>query len=68
LGEFSKDMLDLVKADEFNILSNDVRFIRRDLGKMIPREEFIVRLNAFNSDVNLKFHERPTIAYFKSVL
>jgi len=28
----------------------------------------MTRLNVFNSEVNIKLHDRPTISYFKKVL
>lgn len=28
----------------------------------------MTRLNVFNSDVNTKMHDRPTISYFKKIL
>jgi hypothetical protein len=43
-------------------------YIKKDLGRLCSKEELMTRLNVFNSDVNTKLQDRPTINYFKKVL
>ena len=42
--------------------------LKKDVGKVISKEEFMTRLAVFNSDVNTKLNDRPTILYFKKAL
>lgn len=46
----------------------DIEYLRKDLSKFSTKEELITRLGVFNSDVNTKLQDRPTIQYFKKVL
>lgn len=62
------DMGDTIKKEDFNIVSRDLDYLKKDLGKLCSKEELMTRLNVFNSDVNTKLHDRPTINYFKKVL
>ena len=62
------DLGDIIKKEEFDVLSREMSFLKKDLGKLISKEELMTRLNVFNSDVNAKLNERPTILYFKKAL
>jgi hypothetical protein len=42
--------------------------ILKDASRYCTKEEIMTRLNVFNSDVNTKMHDRPTISYFKKIL
>jgi hypothetical protein len=42
--------------------------IGRDVGRYCTKDEMMTRLNVFNSDVNTKMYDRPTISYFKKIL
>jgi hypothetical protein len=68
IKNIQEDISDFIKKEEFNIWARDMDFLRKDLGKLCSKEELMTRLNVFNSDVNIKLHDRPTIAYFKKVL
>ena len=38
------------------------------MAKFCLKDELQTRLQVFNTDINTKLHDRPTIAYFKKVL
>ena len=59
---------DVIKKEEFNVVYGDIEYLKKDLGKLISKEEFMTRLNVFNSEVNSKLADRPTTSYFKKVL
>jgi hypothetical protein len=50
------------------LTAREIAYIKKDIGKLINKEEFIVRLNVLNSEINTKLEQRPTNAYFKTVL
>ena len=50
------------------MLAGDIEYLKKDFGKLINKEEFMTRLNVFNSEVNSKLADRPTTSYFKKVL
>ena len=68
LKALSDDIGNMIKLEDFNILSRDIDRFKRDMGRLCTKEELMTRLNVFNSDVNTKLHDRPTISYFKKVL
>lgn len=68
LQNLKDDISDIVKKEDFNIMTRDLDYLKKDLGKLCSKEELMTRLNVFNSDVNTKLHDRPTINYFKKVL
>jgi len=41
--------------EEFNIFCREIETIKKNIGRYVNKEEFLLRLNTFNSDVNLKF-------------
>tara|TARA_B110000285_G_scaffold201838_1_gene236757 strand:+ start:154 stop:291 length:138 start_codon:yes stop_codon:yes gene_type:complete len=43
-------------------------YLKKDMSKLVSKEEIMTRLNVFNSDINTKMMDRPTITYFKKVL
>jgi hypothetical protein len=66
--DIKDDIKDFVKSEEFNNVAREVEYLKKDLSKLCTKEELITRLNVFNSDVNVKLQERPTISYLKKVL
>ena len=63
-----EDMNEAIKKEQFDIIMADIEFLKKDLGKLCTKEELVTRLNVFNSDINTKLSDRPTIIYFKKVL
>jgi len=49
-------------------LEREIDYLKKDLSKTISKEEVITRLTIFNSEMNTKLLDRPTIQYFKKVL
>ena len=68
LKDLTEDVRDFVKKEDFNIVAREMDYLKKDLGKLCSKEEMMTRLNVFNSDVNTKMLDRPTIQYFKKVL
>lgn len=68
IKDMQEDIGDFVNREEFNITLREIDFVKRDLGQLCSKEELMTRLNVFNSEVNIKLHDRPTISYFKKVL
>jgi len=66
--DMKDDIKDFVPMDEFLVVQNDMQNITKDVGRYCTKDEMMTRLNVFNSDVNTKMHDRPTIAYFKKIL
>ena len=66
--ELRNDIQDFVKRDDFNIVARELEYVKKDLGKLCSKEEMMTRLTVFNSEVNTKLMDRPTIVYFKKVL
>ena len=66
--ELQEDHDDLVGKAEFNLISQDIEYLRKDLGRLCTKDEVMTRLNVFSVDVNAKLVDRPTIAYFKKLL
>ena len=62
------DIDDLIQKEEFYPLCQAVDYLKKDLGRLITKEEVMTRMGVLSSDVNVKLQERPTIAYFKKVL
>jgi ABC-type phosphate/phosphonate transport system ATPase subunit len=63
-----EDLGDIIKRDEMNMIARDIDKFKKDIGRLCTKEELMTRLNVFNSDINTKLHDRPTISYFKKVL
>jgi hypothetical protein len=57
-----------IKREEFNIMARELDYFKKEVGRLCTREELMTRLNVFNSELNEKLHDRPTISYFKKVL
>jgi hypothetical protein len=36
------------------LTAREIAYIKKDIGKLINKEEFIVRLNVLNSEINTK--------------
>ena len=68
LNSLKDDISDFVKKEDFNIIAREMEYLKKDLGRLCTKEEIMTRLNVFNSDVNTKMMDRPTIQYFKKVL
>lgn len=66
--DLKEDISDFVKKEDVNILSRDMEFVQKDIGRLCTKEELMTRLNVFNADVNAKMQDRPTIGYFKKIL
>ena len=66
--DIQESFLDMVKKEEVNVLAGEIEYLKKDHGKLINKEEFMTRLNVFNSEVNSKLADRPTTSYFKKVL
>ena len=49
-------------------MEREIDYLKKDLSKTISKEEVITRLTIFNSEMNTKLLDRPTIQYFKKVL
>ena len=62
------DIGDMARKDDLEKIKRELDFIKKDFDSMCTKEEMIKRLNVFNSDVNTKLMDRPTISYFKKVL
>ena len=60
--------MDFIKKDQFNQVTDELGFLKQDLGRLCTKDELMTRLNVFISDANAKLHDRPTIAYFKKLL
>ena len=61
LKDLTEDVRDFVKKEDFNIVAREMDYLKKDLGKLCSKEEMMTRLNVFNSDVNTKMLDRPTI-------
>lgn len=61
-------MQDAIKREDFDIVSRELDNLKKDTSRLCTKDELITRLSVFNSDVNTKLHDRPTISYFKKVL
>ena len=68
LKDVQDDLSELIRKEEFNIVARELDYLKKDLGRLCSKEELMTRLNVFNSEVNIKLHDRPTISYFKKVL
>ena len=66
--EIRDDIVDFVKKDDFNIIAREIDYMKKDLLKTVSKEEIMTRLTVFNSEMNTKLLDRPTIQYFKKVL
>ena len=66
--DLKEDISDFVKKEDVNILTRDMEFVQKDIGRLCTKEELMTRLNVFNADVNAKMQDRPTIGYFKKIL
>lgn len=62
------DIKDFVPIEDFLVIQKEISNMSKDVGRYCSKEEMMTRLNVFNSDVNTKMHDRPTIAYFKKIL
>jgi Ca2+-binding EF-hand superfamily protein len=61
LKSLKDDVNDFVKKEDFNITARELEYLKKDLGKLCSKEEIMTRLNVFNSDMNTKMMDRPTI-------
>lgn len=68
LTDIQEDICDFVKKEEYNIIAREMDYLKKDMSKLVSKEEIMTRLNVFNSDINTKMMDRPTITYFKKVL
>jgi hypothetical protein len=68
LREMQDDVGDFIKRDDFNIMARELEYFKKEVGRLCSKDELMTRLNVFNSEVNVKLHDRPTISYFKKVL
>ena len=66
--DLKDDIADFVKKDDFNIVAREIDYMKKDLLKTVSKEEIMTRLTVFNSEMNTKLLDRPTIQYFKKVL
>ena len=55
------DIGDFVKKDDFNIVAREIDYLKKDLTKTVSKEEVMTRLTVFNSEMNTKLLDRPTI-------
>ena len=62
------DIDDLIHKEDFNIIAQEMDYLKKDFGRLITKDEVMTRMGVFSSDLTSKLQERPTIAYFKKVL
>jgi hypothetical protein len=43
-----------VSRSDFNVVQSEINYLRKDMSKMCTKEEFLTRLNVFNSHINTK--------------
>ena len=60
MKDFSIDIKNFVKLETFNILADDILYMKKDIDKFVVKNELLSRLNVLNQDVNIKFKDRPT--------
>ena len=68
MKDLQGDLGDVVKKDEYSIAMKELEYLKKDCDRLISKDEFMTRFQTFNSDMNQKLQERPTISYFKKVL
>lgn len=68
IKDLREDVGDFIKKEEFNIVARELDYMKKDISRHCSKEEMMTRLNVFNSDINTKLQDRPTIQYFKKVL
>jgi hypothetical protein len=56
------------RKEDVTVLQREMITMRKSFENMCTKEEMITRLNVFNSDLNTKLQDRPTMTYFKKVL
>ena len=61
LNDLRDDIADFVKKEDYNIIAREMDYVKKDLAKLVSKEEIMTRLNVFNSDINTKMMDRPTI-------
>lgn len=68
IKDIQDTLQDFTKRDEFNVLEELVRYLKKDINKLCTKEEYLTRFNVFNSEMNTKLTDRPTSQYLKKVL
>ena len=54
LKELADNFKSTVSKEDLNLTSREISYLKKDIGKLINKEEFIVRLNVLNSEMNTK--------------
>ena len=46
--------LNYIKKDELKIVIDEIKFMKKDMDKLVSKNEFNARLNMINSDINIR--------------
>ena len=68
LREMKEDISSFVEKTEFAILQHDNAEVKRDLERIMKKDEIITRFNLLNDSIHQKLSERPTITTMKKLL
>ena len=49
--DLREDIADFVKKEDHNILARETDYMKKDLSKLVSKEEIMARLNVFNSEI-----------------
>jgi len=58
----------MIRKEDLDIMRFDMDILSKQMSRFMEKEEFMSRLSSMNSDLNIKFNDRPTLGYFKKVM
>lgn len=54
MKDLTENVQEKVSRSDFSVVQSEINYLRKDLSKMCSKEEFLTRLNVFNSHINTK--------------